>query len=60
MAALANNQIAEALATMANLMARDNDLGRDGEKRLERFMTHKPTIFTGGCYQVGRGSGDYL
>ncbi|MCI74966.1 hypothetical protein A2U01_0096232 [Trifolium medium] len=46
MTARANNQIAEALATMANLMARDNEPGRDDEKRLERFMTHKPTIFT--------------
>ncbi|MCI48174.1 hypothetical protein A2U01_0069417, partial [Trifolium medium] len=31
MAARANNQIAEALATMANLMARDNEPGRDDE-----------------------------
>ncbi|MCI47065.1 hypothetical protein A2U01_0068306, partial [Trifolium medium] len=43
----------EALATMANLMARDNDPGRDDEKRLERFMMHKPTIFTGGYNPEG-------
>ncbi|MCI80521.1 putative Ty3/Gypsy polyprotein/retrotransposon, partial [Trifolium medium] len=28
--------------------ARDNEPGRDDEKRLERFMRHKPTIFTRG------------
>ncbi|MCI74834.1 hypothetical protein A2U01_0096098, partial [Trifolium medium] len=33
MAARANNQIAEALATMVNLMARNNEPGRDDEKR---------------------------
>ncbi|MCI79528.1 hypothetical protein A2U01_0100799, partial [Trifolium medium] len=48
MAARTNAQITEALATMANLMARDNEPGRDDEKRLEWFMRHKPSIFTGG------------
>ncbi|MCI74113.1 hypothetical protein A2U01_0095377, partial [Trifolium medium] len=43
----ANVQMVEALATLANIVARDNDPGRGSEKRLERFMTHKPTIFTG-------------
>ncbi|MCI85223.1 hypothetical protein A2U01_0106502, partial [Trifolium medium] len=31
-AARTNAQIAEALATLANIVARDNDHGRDGEK----------------------------
>ncbi|MCI56300.1 hypothetical protein A2U01_0077551, partial [Trifolium medium] len=31
----------------------DNDPGRDGEKRLERFMSHKPTLFTGGYNPEG-------
>ncbi|MCI69364.1 hypothetical protein A2U01_0090626 [Trifolium medium] len=48
-AARTNAQIAQALATLTNLVARDNDPGRDSEKRLERFMSHKPTLFTGGC-----------
>ncbi|MCI36185.1 cellular nucleic acid-binding protein, partial [Trifolium medium] len=39
--------IAEALAMLANIVARDNDPGWDIVKRLERFMSHKPTIFTG-------------
>ncbi|MCI53832.1 hypothetical protein A2U01_0075079, partial [Trifolium medium] len=47
-AARTNAQIVEALATLANILARDNDPGRDGEKWLERFMSHKPTLFTGG------------
>ncbi|MCI25221.1 cellular nucleic acid-binding protein, partial [Trifolium medium] len=47
-AARTNAQMVEALATLANIVARDNDPGRDGERRLERFMSHKPTIFTGG------------
>ncbi|MCI54504.1 hypothetical protein A2U01_0075754, partial [Trifolium medium] len=33
---------------MANIMARDNELGREDEKRLKQFMRHKPSIFTGG------------
>ncbi|MCI94439.1 hypothetical protein A2U01_0115737, partial [Trifolium medium] len=52
-AARTNAQIAEALATLTNIEARDNDPGRDGEKRLERFISHKPTIFTGGYNPEG-------
>ncbi|MCI79154.1 hypothetical protein A2U01_0100425, partial [Trifolium medium] len=48
MAARTNAQIAEALATLANFMVRDNEPERDDEKRLERFMRHKPSLFTGG------------
>ncbi|MCI74121.1 putative Ty3/Gypsy retrotransposon polyprotein, partial [Trifolium medium] len=40
-------------ATLANIVARDNDPGRDGEKRLKRFMSHKPTLFTGGYNPEG-------
>ncbi|MCI56267.1 hypothetical protein A2U01_0077518, partial [Trifolium medium] len=53
MAARTNAQIAEALATMANIMARDNQLGREDEIRLERFMKHKPPTFTGGYNPEG-------
>ncbi|MCI36847.1 hypothetical protein A2U01_0058070, partial [Trifolium medium] len=35
MTARTNAQIAEALATMANIMARDNQPGREDEARLE-------------------------
>ncbi|MCI80110.1 hypothetical protein A2U01_0101381, partial [Trifolium medium] len=52
-AARTNAQIAEALATLANIVARDNYPGKDSEKRLERFMSHKPTIFTGGYNPEG-------
>ncbi|MCI51880.1 hypothetical protein A2U01_0073124, partial [Trifolium medium] len=52
-AARTNAQIAEALAMLANIVARDNDPGKDSEKRLERFMLHKPTIFTGGYNPEG-------
>ncbi|MCI88112.1 hypothetical protein A2U01_0109398, partial [Trifolium medium] len=48
-----NAQIAEALAILANIVARDNDPAKDGEKRLEHFMSHKPTIFTGGYNPEG-------
>ncbi|MCI88996.1 hypothetical protein A2U01_0110284, partial [Trifolium medium] len=48
-----NAQIAEALATLTTLVARDNDPGRDSEKRLEMFMSHKPTLFTGGYNPEG-------
>ncbi|MCI75128.1 hypothetical protein A2U01_0096395, partial [Trifolium medium] len=48
MVARTNAQIAEVLATMANIMARDNQPGREDEVRLERFMRHKPPTFTGG------------
>ncbi|MCI74232.1 hypothetical protein A2U01_0095496, partial [Trifolium medium] len=47
MAARTNAQITEALATMANIMARDNQPRREDEARLERFMKHKPPTFTG-------------
>ncbi|MCI47969.1 hypothetical protein A2U01_0069211, partial [Trifolium medium] len=42
MAGRMNAQIAEALATLAGIMA------REVEARLERFMRHKPPTFTGG------------
>ncbi|MCI79514.1 hypothetical protein A2U01_0100785, partial [Trifolium medium] len=48
MAGRANTQIAEALATLAGIMARDHQPGREVEARLERFMKHKPPTFTGG------------
>ncbi|MCI73536.1 hypothetical protein A2U01_0094800, partial [Trifolium medium] len=38
----------EALATLAGIVARDNQSGREGEMRLERFMKQKPPTFTGG------------
>ncbi|MCI63920.1 hypothetical protein A2U01_0085177 [Trifolium medium] len=58
MAAARNNaRILEALATLTTLVARDNDPGRDSEKRLERFMSHKPTLFTGGTIQKEQLSG---
>ncbi|MCI58935.1 hypothetical protein A2U01_0080190, partial [Trifolium medium] len=47
-AARTNAQIAEALATLTNIVARDNQPGREGEMRLERFMKQKPPTFTGG------------
>ncbi|MCI60447.1 hypothetical protein A2U01_0081703, partial [Trifolium medium] len=47
MAARTNAQIVEALATIANIMARDNQPGKEEEMRLERFMRHKPPTFTG-------------
>ncbi|GAU48784.1 hypothetical protein TSUD_406270 [Trifolium subterraneum] len=33
---------------MANLLARGDNTARDGEKRLERFLKHKSSFFTGG------------
>ncbi|MCI44564.1 hypothetical protein A2U01_0065803, partial [Trifolium medium] len=53
MAARTNAQIAEALATMAGIMARDHQPGREDETRLERFMKHKPPTFTGGYNPEG-------
>ncbi|MCI82021.1 cellular nucleic acid-binding protein, partial [Trifolium medium] len=47
-AARTNAQIVEALATLTNIVARDNQPGREGEMRLERFMKQKPPTFTGG------------
>ncbi|GAU45188.1 hypothetical protein TSUD_178810 [Trifolium subterraneum] len=44
----ANAQIAESLATLTHLMARGDDPARDGEKRLDRFLKHKPSFFVGG------------
>ncbi|GAU42520.1 hypothetical protein TSUD_376480 [Trifolium subterraneum] len=41
-----NAQIAETLAAMANVLARGDNPDRDGEKRLERFLKHKPSFFT--------------
>ncbi|MCI70454.1 hypothetical protein A2U01_0091717, partial [Trifolium medium] len=42
-----NAHIAEALATLAGIMARDHQPRREDEARLERFMKHKPPTFTG-------------
>ncbi|MCI71770.1 hypothetical protein A2U01_0093033, partial [Trifolium medium] len=56
----ANAQIAEALATLAGIMDRDHQPGREDEARLERFMKHKPPTFTGGCCEVVRRGGDYI
>ncbi|GAU51862.1 hypothetical protein TSUD_416460, partial [Trifolium subterraneum] len=47
-AARANAQIAESLATLTHLLARGDDPARDGEKRLGRFLKHKPSFFVGG------------
>ncbi|GAU50682.1 hypothetical protein TSUD_410380 [Trifolium subterraneum] len=44
----ANAQIAESLATLTHILARGDDPARDGEKRLERFLKHKPSFFVGG------------
>ncbi|MCI79980.1 hypothetical protein A2U01_0101251, partial [Trifolium medium] len=38
---------------MANIMARDNQPGREDELRLERFMKHKLPTFTGGYNPEG-------
>ncbi|GAU51866.1 hypothetical protein TSUD_416500 [Trifolium subterraneum] len=46
--ARANAQIAESLATLTYLLARGDDPARDGEKRLDRFLKHKPSFFVGG------------
>ncbi|GAU10512.1 hypothetical protein TSUD_423570, partial [Trifolium subterraneum] len=46
--ARANAQIAESLATFTHLLARGDDPARDGEKRLDRFLKHKPSFFVGG------------
>ncbi|GAU10302.1 hypothetical protein TSUD_418910, partial [Trifolium subterraneum] len=48
MAGRTSAQIAEALTVLTNLMARDNDPAREDEKRLERFLKHKPSFFTRG------------
>ncbi|MCI77832.1 hypothetical protein A2U01_0099102, partial [Trifolium medium] len=48
MAGRTNAQIAEALATLVGIVARDHQSGREDEARLERFMKHKPPIFIGG------------
>ncbi|GAU37549.1 hypothetical protein TSUD_369970 [Trifolium subterraneum] len=46
--ARANAQIAESLATLTHLFAKGDDPARDGEKRLDRFLKHKPSFFVGG------------
>ncbi|GAU48856.1 hypothetical protein TSUD_288630 [Trifolium subterraneum] len=46
--ARANAQIAESLATLTHLLARGDDPAREGEKRLDRFLKHKPSFFVGG------------
>ncbi|GAU10407.1 hypothetical protein TSUD_417730 [Trifolium subterraneum] len=43
-----NAQIAESLATLTHLLARGGDPARDEEKRLDRFLKHKPSFFVGG------------
>ncbi|MCI22911.1 hypothetical protein A2U01_0044089, partial [Trifolium medium] len=48
MAGRTNAQIPEALATLADIMARDHQPGWEDEARLERFMKHKPPTFPGG------------
>ncbi|MCI62130.1 hypothetical protein A2U01_0083387, partial [Trifolium medium] len=47
-AARTNTQIVEALATLTNIVARDNQPRREDEMRLEKFMRQKPPTFTGG------------
>ncbi|MCI69900.1 hypothetical protein A2U01_0091163, partial [Trifolium medium] len=47
-AARTNTQIVEALATLTNIVARDNQPEREGEMRLEKFMKQKPPTFTEG------------
>ncbi|GAU51873.1 hypothetical protein TSUD_416580 [Trifolium subterraneum] len=47
--ARANAQIAESLASLTHLLARGDDPARDGEKRLDRFLKHKPSFFVG-CF----------
>ncbi|PNX57263.1 hypothetical protein L195_g050314, partial [Trifolium pratense] len=42
-----NNQMADAIATLTNIVARDHQPGREDEMRLERFMKHNPKLFTG-------------
>ncbi|GAU42216.1 hypothetical protein TSUD_375650 [Trifolium subterraneum] len=37
-----------ALATLTHLLARGDDPARDGEKRLDRLLKHKPSFFIGG------------
>ncbi|MCI89937.1 hypothetical protein A2U01_0111226, partial [Trifolium medium] len=48
-----NAQIAEALATLAGIVARYHQLGWEDEARLERFMKHKSPTFTGGYNSEG-------
>ncbi|MCH83885.1 cellular nucleic acid-binding protein, partial [Trifolium medium] len=43
-----NAQMAEAIAMLTNIAARDNAPEREDEVRLERFMKHKPSNFIGG------------
>ncbi|MCI74630.1 hypothetical protein A2U01_0095894, partial [Trifolium medium] len=40
---------------MDGIMARDHQLGREDETRLERFMKHKPPTFTRGYNPEGAG-----
>ncbi|MCI84725.1 hypothetical protein A2U01_0106003, partial [Trifolium medium] len=48
-----NAQIAEALATLAGIVAKDHQPEREDEMRLERFMKHNPKLFTGGYNPEG-------
>ncbi|MCI54479.1 hypothetical protein A2U01_0075729, partial [Trifolium medium] len=48
MARRGNAQMAEALATLAGIVARDHQPRREDEMRLERFIKHNPKLFTGG------------
>ncbi|XP_045810171.1 uncharacterized protein LOC123904566, partial [Trifolium pratense] len=43
-----HNQMADAIATLTNIVARDHQPGREDEMRLERFMKHNPKLFIGG------------
>ncbi|MCI61899.1 hypothetical protein A2U01_0083156, partial [Trifolium medium] len=53
MAGRGNAQMTEALATLAGIMARDHQPGREDEMRLERFMKDNPKLFTGGYNPEG-------
>ncbi|GAU46009.1 hypothetical protein TSUD_401310 [Trifolium subterraneum] len=54
-AARTNAQIAESLATLTHILARGDNPARDGQKRLERFLKHKPSFFVGGFNPDGAG-----
>ncbi|MCI92156.1 hypothetical protein A2U01_0113452, partial [Trifolium medium] len=53
MAGRGNAQMAEALATLAGIVARDHQPRREDEMRLERFMKHNLKLFTGGYNPEG-------
>ncbi|PNX63805.1 cellular nucleic acid-binding protein, partial [Trifolium pratense] len=43
--------MADAIATLTNIVARDHQPRREDKMRLERFMKHNPKLFTGGYAQ---------